>query len=95
MVFKGENYERCVAQMKVIFRFKDVAEIMSDGVHALDVNANDVQKAAHNEQRKKDGKIPFLIHQCVGPNVFEKIIEEKTSKEAWDKLKNLYGGVKT
>lgn len=33
----------------------------------------------------------FLIHQCVDSNVFEKIIEEETTKEAWDKLKNLYG----
>lgn len=26
------------------------------------------------------------------PNVFEKIIEEETTKEVWDKLKNLYDG---
>lgn len=29
------------------------------------------------------------MHQCVDPNVFEKI-EEETSKWVWDKLKNLY-----
>lgn len=34
----------------------------------------------------------FLIHQCVNPNMFEKIIEEETTKEASDKLKNVYGG---
>lgn len=67
--------------MKVIFRFQDVTKIVSDGVLALETNVNDVQKATHKEQRKKDGKTLFLIHQCVDPNVFEKIIEEETSKE--------------
>lgn len=91
-VFKGENYKRWIAQMKVIFRFQDVAEIMNDRVLALEAIANDAQKTAHKEQRKKDGKSLFLIHQCVDPNVFEKIIEEETFKRAWDKLKNLYSG---
>lgn len=59
-IFKGENYEGWVAQMKVIFRFQDVAEIVCDGVPTSEVNANDVQKDAHKEQRKKDEKNSFL-----------------------------------
>lgn len=79
--------------MKIIFKFQDVAEIVSDGVPVLEANANDVQKVAHKEQRNKDGKtFFFLIHLRVDLNVFEKIIDEETSKRAWDKLKNLYGG---
>ena len=68
--------------MKVIFRFQDVAEIVCDGVPTLEVNASDVQRDSHKEQRKKDGKTFVLIHQYVDLNVFEKIIEEDTSKEA-------------
>lgn len=34
----------------------------------------------------------FLIHQCVDPNVFKKIIEEETTKGVWDKLKRFYDG---
>lgn len=79
-------------QMKVIFIFQDVVEIVNNGVHALEENTNDVQQAVHKELRKKDDKAPFLIHQPIDPNVFEKIIEEETTKRAWDKLKNLYGG---
>lgn len=60
-VFKGENYERWVAQMKIIFRFQDVAEITSDGVPALKTNAKDVRKVAHKEKMEKDGKTLFLI----------------------------------
>lgn len=77
--------------MNIIFWFQDVVEIVSGGVHALETNANDVHKAVHKEQRKKDEKTFFFIHQCVDPNVFEKIIKEETSKRVWERLKNLYG----
>jgi CII-binding regulator of phage lambda lysogenization HflD len=42
--------------------------------------------------KKKDAKGLFIIHQCVDSNIFEKIIEEETSKGAWDTLKKIYGG---
>lgn len=82
LVFKGENYERWISQMNVIFRFQDVAKIVNDGVLTLESDANDVRKAAHKEQRKKDGKCLFLIHQYVDSNVFVKIIEEESAKGA-------------
>lgn len=62
--------------MKGVYKFQDVSEIMNGGVPTLEVNANDFQKATHKDQWKKDGKILFLTHQCVDPNVFEKIIKE-------------------
>lgn len=80
--------------MKIVFRFQDVAEIVNDGVPVLEENVNDVQQDRHKEERKKDGKWMFLIHQCVDPNVFKKIIEEETTKGVWDKLKILYSGDK-
>lgn len=78
--------------MKIIFKFQDVAKIVNDGVPALEENANDVQQAAYKKRRKKDGKAMFLIHQTVDPYVFEKTIEEETTKVAWNKLNNLYNG---
>lgn len=75
--------------MNVIFRFQDMPEVVNDEAYALEVNADDVQKVAYKEQKKKDGKGFFFIHQCVDPNLFETIIEEEMFKEAWDKLKNL------
>ena len=54
--------------------------IMNDGVSALEENVSDAQQVTHKEQRKKDGKAIFLSHQCVDPNVFEKIIEKDTAK---------------
>ncbi|XP_050910070.1 uncharacterized protein LOC127123938 [Lathyrus oleraceus] len=78
--------------MNVIFKFQDVTEIVNDGVPILEENVNNVQQVVHKEQRKKDGKVLFLIHQCVDPNVFENIIEEETTKGVCDKLKNVYDG---
>ena len=80
-VFKGENYQRWVVQMKVIFIFQDV-EILNDGASELETNATKIQKTAHKDQRKKDGKTLFLIHECVDSDVFEKIIEKETAKGA-------------
>jgi hypothetical protein len=75
-VFKGEHYDRWCAQMKVIFRFQDVLEIVNEGVPELAAEANETQRTLHREQKKKDGKGLFIIHQCVDSNIFEKIIEE-------------------
>ena len=91
-VFKGDNYDRWCAQMKVIFRFQDVLEIVTDGVEELAANADDAARTQHKELKKKDAKGLFIIHQCVDSNIFEKIIEEETSKGAWDTLKKIYGG---
>ena len=68
--------------MKVIFRFQDVVEILNDGKSQLEVNATKAQTDVHKDQRKKDGKALFLIHQCVDCDVVEKIIEEETAKGA-------------
>jgi hypothetical protein len=91
-VFKGENYDRWCAQMKVIFRFQDVLETVNDGVPDLAANADDATRTLHRELKKKDAKGLFIIHQCVDPNIFEKIIEEESVKGAWDTLKKIYGG---
>ncbi|GAU37126.1 hypothetical protein TSUD_278780 [Trifolium subterraneum] len=91
-VFKGENYDRWCAQMKVIFRFQDVLETVINGVAELAANADEAARTHHHELKKKEAKALFIIHQCVDPNIFEKIIEEETSKGACDTLRNTYGG---
>lgn len=69
-IFKGHNYDRWCSQMKVIFIFQDVFEIVNDGVPILQENATEAQRTANRELRKKDAKGLFLIHQCIGPNIF-------------------------
>lgn len=77
--------------MKIIFRFQDECEIANDGFLALEKNVVDAQITTHREMSKKDGKLLFLIHQCVDLNFIEKIIEREIIKDAWDTLKKLYG----
>jgi len=44
-------------------------------------------RTVHRDNKKKDGKGLFLIHQSVDQNIFENI-----ANGAWDALKKLYGG---
>lgn len=53
-------------------------------------NANEAQKLAFEESKKKDQKTMFSIHQCVEAKVFDKISCTTTSKEAWDMLEKYY-----
>ncbi|MCH96555.1 retrovirus-related pol polyprotein from transposon TNT 1-94 [Trifolium medium] len=79
-VFKGDNNDWWCAQIKVIFIFQDVLEIVNDSVQAIADNASESQRTLFHEQRKKARKGLFLIQQCVDPNIFEKIIEEEMGK---------------
>lgn len=76
--------------MKVIFRFQYVIEIVNDGVPSLQENTKNSHRIANREQKNKDAKGLFLIHQCVDPNIFEKIIDQESAKGAWDTLKNTW-----
>jgi hypothetical protein len=80
-IFKGEHYDRWCAQIMVILRFQYVLEIVSEGVPELALEANETQRTLHHEQKKKDRKGLFIIHQCVDSNIFEKVIEEEPQKE--------------
>ncbi|KAI5443369.1 hypothetical protein KIW84_012139 [Lathyrus oleraceus] len=54
--FYGNIGKVMISLMNVIFRFQDVSEIVNDGVTTLEAYTDDVQKAAHKDQRKKYGK---------------------------------------
>jgi hypothetical protein len=69
-----------------------VLEIVNDGVQDLGAAATETERTVHREQWKKDGKVLFIIDQRVDHNIFEKILDQETAKEAWDNLKKAYGG---
>ncbi|KAJ1395814.1 gag-polypeptide of LTR copia-type [Sesbania bispinosa] len=93
-VFDRANYERWTAQMKVVFRYQGVLDIILTDITPLETNPTEAHRATHREQMKKDDKAIFLIHQCVDSNVLEKIIDYETAKEAWDILATTYAGDK-
>jgi len=86
LVLDGKNSDKWVKQMKVIFGFRDVLEIVNNGVEVLPTNPTDVQRIAHKEVKKKDCKALFYIHQCMDNKVFEKIADAESSKEVCNTL---------
>jgi hypothetical protein len=93
-IFDGDNYERWTAQMKVVFRYHGVLDVIHSGVTPLNEAPTETERATHREQMKKDDKAIYFLHQCVDSNVLENIIEYETAKEAWDVLATTYAGDK-
>src|ERR1044072_9171198 len=79
-------------QMRVLFGAQDVLELVTDGYIPVAENATEDEKEARRNKRKRDQKALFYIHQRVNVNVFEKIVDSMTSKEAWDTLVRCYSG---
>nr|KYP66838.1 Retrovirus-related Pol polyprotein from transposon TNT 1-94 [Cajanus cajan] len=78
--------------MKAILGYQEVAEIVEEGYPTLTKDSTDAQKALYRENKKKDCKATFLIHQCVDEAHFEKIAGAATSQEAWKILEKCSEG---
>ncbi|GKV17840.1 hypothetical protein SLEP1_g28296 [Rubroshorea leprosula] len=91
-ILDGKNYNRWNVQMRVLFDYHELLGVVETGVAELAKNANDAQKHAHRENKKKDKKALYFIHQGVNDEVFEKIQDATTSKQAWDILMTAYKG---
>ncbi|GAU43423.1 hypothetical protein TSUD_334860 [Trifolium subterraneum] len=91
-ILNGKNYDSWCKQMKVVFGFQDVWDLVSSGVEPIIESSSDVQKSTFKEQKKRDYKALFIIHQCVSPDNFERVGDAQSSKEAWDNLEKAYGG---
>ncbi|XP_019433657.1 PREDICTED: uncharacterized protein LOC109340423 [Lupinus angustifolius] len=92
-VLDGSNWVRWCIQMKVIFGYQDVAEIVEDGFPILEEGATETEKTEYKQSKRKDYKALCLIHQAVDNAHFEKIVGSTTSKEAWEVLEKQYAGV--
>jgi len=71
-------------QIKVILGYQDVAESVEEGFPALGKALTDEKKATYKEDKKKDCKAMFLIHQCIDEAHFEKMAGAATSRESID-----------
>ncbi|XP_019414546.1 PREDICTED: uncharacterized protein LOC109326302 [Lupinus angustifolius] len=79
-------------QMKTIFGFQEVNEVVLNGYQEIGANACEAQRTIYRESKKKDCKSLFLIHQYVDDATFERIVGAKTTKEAWESLEKSYEG---
>ncbi|MCI31355.1 hypothetical protein A2U01_0052567, partial [Trifolium medium] len=91
-ILTGKNYDNWCKQMKVVFGFQDVWDLVHNGVKPVTESSCDAQKATYKELKKKDYKALFIIHQCVSLDNFERVGDAQSSKEAWDNLEKAYGG---
>ncbi|CAJ2677087.1 unnamed protein product [Trifolium pratense] len=91
-VLDGKNYDNWSKQMKVLFNYQDVMDQVINGVESLSEGATEVQRTQHKELKKKDYKALFIIHQSVSPDIFEKVGDCESAKQAWDILATAYAG---
>lgn len=61
-ILDGKNWGRWNIQMKVIFWFQDVLEIVQAGYPELGDSPTNAQKVAYKDAMKHDSKALFLIH---------------------------------
>ena len=77
--------------MKALFRGQDVWEIVQHGyVEPTDMttynNLTQAEKYVLREQRKKDGKALFYIHQAMHESILPRVAAKTNAKQAWDTL---------
>lgn len=72
-----------------LFGFQEVLEDIEKGYDEFGANPIDVQKTTDKDNKKKDWKTTFILHQCLDTTIFYKISETKSAKEAWDILKGV------
>ena len=97
--FTGNNYEYCFLTMKVLFRGQYVQDIVQHGYAELaDMtaynNLTQAEKYVLREERKKDGKALFFIHQAMHESILPIIVAKTNAKEAWDTLETTYQLIK-
>jgi hypothetical protein len=93
--FIGKNYEMWFLTMKALFRGQYVWEIVENGyVEPVDQatynSLTQAEKDVLKDQRKKDGKALFYIHQVMHEYILPRVA---SAKEAWDTLQTSYQGM--
>lgn len=88
----AKNYNKWCKQMKVLFGYHDILEVIKNDVTPLVQNATEAQQTTYKEEKKKDYKALFLIHQSVDGENFEKVGDCDFSKQAWEILEKAYAG---
>ena len=56
-------------------------------------NLTQAEKDVLREQRKKDGKALFYIHQAMHESILPRVATKINAKQAWDTLETAYQGL--
>ena len=77
-IFDGTHYDLWDTKMKTLFKSQNLWDIVNEPQNTC----------ISNEAQRKDASALYLIQQSLAQNVFRRITEASTAKEAWDLLKN-------
>ncbi|XP_073221443.1 uncharacterized protein [Cicer arietinum] len=88
-ILDSKNYDKWHKQMKVLFGYQDVLDMITDGITPLGKEATTAQEAKF---KKKDYKALFLIHSWVDSDNFEKVGDCDSAKTTWGILEKAYAG---
>nr|XP_004487747.1 uncharacterized protein LOC101505480 [Cicer arietinum] len=90
--FDGKDWDRWRMHIRALFGFQKVLEIIKKGFEELGANPTEEQRSRFKENKKKDCKTIFILHQCLDTANFDKISYAKNAKEACDILEKCYSG---
>ncbi|XP_020410816.1 uncharacterized protein LOC109946681 [Prunus persica] len=103
-VFNGENYEFWSIRIKTILKSHGLWDLVENGFDTSDpkkgkekeegFKAAGVEKSTMAEILMKDARALGLIQSAVSNQIFPRIVNEETSKGAWDILKQEFRGDK-
>ncbi|KAI5337600.1 hypothetical protein L3X38_016871 [Prunus dulcis] len=96
-VFNGENYEFWSIRMKTILKSHGMWDLVEHGFDASDPKKEkekEIEETKVAELLMKDARALGLIQSAVSDQLFPRIVNEKTSKGAWDILKLEFRGDK-
>ncbi|CAL2247830.1 unnamed protein product [Prunus armeniaca] len=98
-VFNGENYEFWSIRMKTILKSHGLWDLIENGFNDSDLKkekeeATDTEKSTMSQILMKDARALGLIESAVSDKLFPRIVNEETSKSAWDILKLEFRGDK-
>ena len=94
--FCGKNFDRWCIQMKALFGYQELSDIVEIGYvepvnQAAVGTLSQVQRDSLRENRK-DKKALYFLYQAVDEIVFEKISGATLAKAAWELLQKSYKG---
>lgn len=57
-----KNYDNRCKQMKEVFGYQDIFEVIKNGVKVIESDETPAQKVAHKEEKTKYFKALYMIH---------------------------------
>ncbi|RVW88147.1 Retrovirus-related Pol polyprotein from transposon TNT 1-94 [Vitis vinifera] len=93
-IFAGENYQIWSVKRQTYLETFDLLEVVAEDkpIAPLPTNPTLAQIKAHTDKNTKKFKAKTLIQNPVADLVFHRIMNCRTTKKAWDKLKLEYQG---